>query len=109
MQTRSPLSQRRVMSNFEACSVALIAALTIGTAPLARAQGTAPAAPAAQGSSTDAGSAAAFARADTNRDGKLSREEAQALPAVAQRFEKADADADGQLSRAEFEQAVKPQ
>lgn len=105
MQARSPSSPRRTIINFEACSVALLAALTIGTAPFARAQG---AASSAQGSASNAGSAAAFARADKNNDGKLSLEEAQALPAVAERFRQIDTDADGAISRAEFDQAVKP-
>jgi len=109
MQAKSPSSHRRVIANFETCSVALITAFVIGTAPFARAQGSAPAAPSTQGNSGDAGSAAAFARADKNKDGKLSREEAQALQAVAQRFDQIDADGDGAISRAEFDKAVKPQ
>ncbi|HWI10534.1 MAG TPA: EF-hand domain-containing protein [Burkholderiaceae bacterium] len=45
---------------------------------------------------------AAFARADTNGDGKLSREEAQRLPEIAARFDELDRDHDGFLSFAEF-------
>ena len=108
MKARSPSPQRRAIANFEACSVALLAAFTIGTAPFARAQGSTPPMPATQGSSSDAGSAAAFARADKNKDGKLSPEEAQALPAVAERFRQIDTDGDGAISRAEFDQAVRP-
>ncbi|PKO41634.1 MAG: hypothetical protein CVU30_13210 [Betaproteobacteria bacterium HGW-Betaproteobacteria-3] len=111
MQAKSPSSHRRVIANFETCSVALITAFVIGTAPFARAQGTTPAAPSTpstQSSSSDAESSAAFARADKNKDGKLSPEEAQTLPAVAQRFEQIDTDGDKFISRAEFDKAVKP-
>ena len=45
---------------------------------------------------------AAFHRADTNKDGKLSREEAAAVPAVAARFDEHDANKDGFLSLEEF-------
>lgn len=49
---------------------------------------------------------AAFKRADTNGDGKLSREEAAALPAVAEKFTQLDKDGDGQLSAEEFETGI---
>jgi Ca2+-binding EF-hand superfamily protein len=45
---------------------------------------------------------AAFARADTNGDGRLSRDEAQRLPEIAARFDELDRDHDGFLSFAEF-------
>lgn len=45
---------------------------------------------------------AAFARADTNGDGRLSREEVQRLPAIAAQFDALDADKDGFLSLEEF-------
>jgi hypothetical protein len=44
----------------------------------------------------------AFRRADANKDGKLSREEAAAIPAVAARFDELDANKDGFLSLEEF-------
>jgi hypothetical protein len=50
--------------------------------------------------------AAAFKRADTNADGKLSKEEAAAMPAVAAKFDEADKDKDGFLSLAEFAAAM---
>jgi uncharacterized protein HemX len=49
----------------------------------------------------------AFARADTDKDGKLNKQEAAALPAVAEAFDKADTDKDGFLSQAEFGELVK--
>jgi hypothetical protein len=48
------------------------------------------------------GAAAAFARADTNGDGKLSKEEATRFPAIADKFEALDKDGDGMLTLAEF-------
>lgn len=50
----------------------------------------------------DATAQAAFKRADTNGDGKLSPSEAAALPAIAARFEALDTDKDGSLSSTEF-------
>ena len=49
---------------------------------------------------------AAFDRADTNRDGRLSREEAEHFPALSQRFDVIDANRDSFISREEFNQAV---
>ena len=49
----------------------------------------------------------AFVRADTNRDGFLSRAEALAYTAVRLNFEELDANKDGVLSRAEFEKGVR--
>ena len=45
---------------------------------------------------------AAFARGDTNGDGKLSRDESQRFPEIAARFDELDQDRDGFLSLAEF-------
>lgn len=45
---------------------------------------------------------AAFTKADVNGDGKLSKEEAAKLPAIAAKFDKLDADKDGSLTLAEF-------
>ncbi len=45
---------------------------------------------------------AAFARADLNGDGRLSREEAVHLPAIEARFDEIDTDHDGYLSFEEF-------
>ena len=48
----------------------------------------------------------AFKRADTNRDGRLDREEAEHFPVLSQRFELIDLNRDSFLSREEFNQAV---
>jgi hypothetical protein len=50
---------------------------------------------------------AAFIRADANKDGKLSRQEAVRFPAVEQRFDQIDTNKDQFVSREEFEIALK--
>ena len=45
---------------------------------------------------------AAFARADLNGDGRLSREESVHLPAIEARFDEIDTDHDGFLGFEEF-------
>lgn len=50
---------------------------------------------------------AAFARADTNGDLRLSRDEAARYPAIAERFDLFDTDKDGVLSPDEFAAALK--
>ena len=49
---------------------------------------------------------AAFMRADTNKDGKLDKKEAESLPAIAERFEQLDTNGDGFISREEFSKAA---
>jgi hypothetical protein len=49
---------------------------------------------------------AAFNRADTNRDGRLSREEAEHFPMLSQRFEAIDLNRDSFISRDEFNEAA---
>lgn len=106
-------------SKFNAVSIAIISAAALQFGPVyaqtTYAQMTAPAKPAAP--TAPAGNTAAspdntkameaFTRADKNKDGKLSKEEAESLPAIAQRFESIDADKDGFISKAEFMDAVK--
>ncbi|ABX32712.1 EF-hand domain pair family protein [Delftia acidovorans] len=119
-------SQLRKVSGFEIRSVMLFAAISLGSVA-AMAQTSTPAAPPSQ-ASFGAGSGpatgvqaaptpssagandvqAAFDRADTNRDGKLSKKEAEALPAVSSNFAQIDADKNGSLSRDEFSKAVQP-
>jgi EF hand len=45
---------------------------------------------------------AAFMRADGNKDGMLSKDEAAKLPAISAKFTQLDANKDGQLSAEEF-------
>lgn len=111
-------------SGFELRSVLLVAALAVGAAGAARAQ-TAPPSPASptsppsqmapsaapstavpQNRTTPKDVEAAFGRADTNKDGKLDRQEAEHLPAVAQRFEQIDANHDTFISLAELTKAA---
>lgn len=48
-----------------------------------------------------------FLRVDTNRDGSLSRAEAQSITNARLNFEELDANKDGLLSRSEFEAGVR--
>jgi hypothetical protein len=115
---------RRPIANFALCSVFLLAAIAMGAASATHAQGAAPAAGATSNSATSpmaplaaAGAIpankvtrmdldAAFNRADVDRDGKLSRAEAEHFPAVAQRFEQIDSNHDSFISRDEFNKAA---
>ena len=107
--------------NFELRSVALLATLTVGAALSGHAQtmdsgalkapGT-QSAPATQSATPKAAPTgqdtdAAFTRADTNKDGKLSRQEAARFPAIEQRFDLIDTNKDQLVSREEFEAALK--
>ena len=97
------VKRKTLIANFEARSVLLIAGWTLGVASTAMAQNM-PAKPAAP---NDAEISATFQQADKNGDGKLSRQEATALPAVADNFDKVDANADGSVSAEEFNKAMK--
>lgn len=116
-------AKRRCIPNFEARSVLLFAAWSFGMAAGAHAQmAPSPSSPSSSASRSgsqmsrpaDAASPSArdieaiFNRADTNKDGKLSRAEIERLPAMAQRFDQIDTDHDGFVSREEFDKAVKP-
>jgi hypothetical protein len=50
---------------------------------------------------------AAFVRADADRNGQISRQEAARFPAVLELFDRMDTDRNGGLSRAEFEAGLK--
>ena len=102
---------------FDTRSVMLIAAMALGGGASLHAQTPTPLktpSPPAQttGQSPPMGAPsptnAAFDRADTNQDGKLSAQEAKALPAIGNRFEQLDTDHDGALSREEFDDGAKP-
>ena len=60
------------------------------------------AAPATAPSATDL-----FTKVDKNHDGKLSREESKAFPAIAEKFDTLDKDKDGSLNIEEFSTGVK--
>ena len=103
--------KKHFIPNFEARSVLLVAALALGGIAGAQGQTTAPGPAASASAAADSIPAnratskdvdAAFDRADTNKDGKLSREEAENLQSVAQRFERIDTDRDTFISREEL-------
>jgi hypothetical protein len=79
---------------------ALVAALLAGFAFGVSAQTKAPS---AEGPAKDKSVAeASFSKADANADGKLSKDEAAKLPAIATRFDELDKNKDGILSPDEF-------
>ena len=103
--------KKHFIRNFESRSVLLVAAMafvgvagaqgqTTSPSPSTTASAPANSIPANKATSKDVD--AAFDRADTNKDGKLSRAEAENLPSVAQRFEQIDADRDTFISREEL-------
>ncbi len=49
---------------------------------------------------------AAFTKADANKDGKLTKTEAEGVPGLVSKFEVIDADGDKMVSKAEFEKAI---
>lgn len=112
-----PTTQRRIPS-FDARSVLLFAALTLGGAAASHAQttprgdakaavGTTPTAQPSFGPGPAPSAAnASFDRADTNKDHQLSPQEAATLPAIGNRFEQLDTDKNGFLSRDEFHQGA---
>lgn len=104
----------RTPSSWNARSLVLLAGLTLGSAGALMAQTT----PSPQGPGTSrqsmpldsdgkatsekAAQHFSFQRVDINRDGHLSKEEAQELPAVSSNFEAMDKDGDGKISEKEF-------
>jgi Ca2+-binding EF-hand superfamily protein len=66
------------------------------------------AAPATAATPAADGVAAAFKRVDADGNGKLSKEEAARLPAIADKFDTLDKDKDGALSAEEFSAAAAP-
>ena len=85
-----------------------VAAITLASAfvaapMLSQAQSATPSPAAApQQGSAKMSAAEAFKLADTNQDGKLSRDELAAMPAMAAKFDAIDKDKDGSISLAEF-------
>lgn len=94
--------QSFVARHFNTFSVAIVTLAAMHMNP-ALAQMSAPAKPAEVSAKVQE----AFARADKNADGKLSKEEAAVMPAIAEIFDKADVDKDGFLSKAEFAEVAR--
>jgi hypothetical protein len=63
--------------------------------------------PTAAGPDSSRAPADLFAKADTNHDNKLSREESKMLPAISDKFDMLDKDKDGSLNLEEFTVGVK--
>jgi Ca2+-binding EF-hand superfamily protein len=97
-------------TKFNAMSIAIIsfASMHLSTA---YAQLAAPSSAASSTSSPAAGDDSryleAFSRADKDGDGKLSKIEAENLPAIAQRFDSIDVNKDGFISQTEYLSALK--
>ena len=107
--TTPPTRRRRTVlaaNKFNAMSVAIIAVAALHASSV-YAQTPAPSQPGAPSADT-ARYMEAFARSDKNADGKLSQQEAENLPAIAQRFEQIDTDKDGSISKTEYLEALKP-
>ena len=119
--------KKHSMLNFELRSVMLFSALAVGVAIASHAQSSwqpshgsdtgASAAQMARADAVDVMAAnrssnreldAAFNRADTNGDGKMSREEARHFPAIEPGFEQLDLNRDRFISRDEFMKAAGP-
>lgn len=120
--------KRQPLLSFDSRSVMLFAALTLGGTAAVHAQtagqlhppGSAvPAEKSGSSRFTTGGTPSAgtgttattsavdvFERADTNRDGQLSPQEATHVPAIAQRFKELDKDGNGLLSRSEFQKGA---
>ena len=113
------VKRRRLLPNFETCSVALFATLALGGHIQARAQIATFSTPTSQTSPAPNGGAIppnrwtrenltqAFKRVDTDRDGQLSRQEASLLAGLSSHFDRIDANKDGSISSAEFDEALK--
>ena len=104
-------SKTHFIPNFDVRSVLLLATLTVGTALVARGQTAPTPAQTAQSSPRNSPTTqqidAAFARADTNQDARLSRQETARFPALEARFDQIDTNQDQFVSREEFEVAVR--
>lgn len=87
---------------FDLRSVVLLTCLTMGGASAVLAQTPAQQPGAARPTMQALTPSEVFARIDLDRDGQLSRHEAENLPSVAQNFEAWDRDDNGQLSLEEF-------
>jgi hypothetical protein len=105
MQSSNPRALRFATQPFVMGAVLSLASATALVAGQAHAQ-TTPTPVATPSAADHEVAATAFKRADKNADGKLSKEEAAAMPAVAARFDEFDQDKDGSLSLEEFTRAI---
>lgn len=100
-------ANKTIKSGSATTAVALTILLTTASV---WAQSTAPAMEGSPPASTAPMSAkdlmAAFTKADLNKDGKLSKTEAEGVPGLAAKFEAIDTDGDKFISKAEFEKAI---
>lgn len=87
---------------FDLRSVVLFTCLTMGGTSAVLAQATAPAHHAPTAVQHAVTPSEVFMRSDLDRDGQLSRQEAENLPSVSQKFDEWDRDHNGQLSLEEF-------
>lgn len=98
--------KKHFIPNFEARSVLLVAALSLGSVAAVHAQSTAPAMQGKPPMTSAKDIDAAFVRADVNKDGKLDKKETEMMPEIAARFDQLDTNADGFISREEFGKAA---
>ena len=90
------------MTDLHAVARMTLVAGALTTAAACAQVATAPVAPSPLTATGRTAIEAAFARADVNGDGRLSRDEAVHLPEIAARFDEFDLNRDGWLSFAEF-------
>ena len=96
-----------VLQRAQRIAAVTVASLALGAPVLVQAQATpaTPATPAAPSAGADKASGDSFKRADANQDGKLSKDEAARIPAIAAKFDELDKDKDGSLSMSEMANA----
>ena len=97
--------KRSTRSRFETRSVALFASLAAASGIACAQFSVGPAAPTKPAAVSNAAEQA-FRKLDVNGDGGISRQEARASTNLVRAFDKADTDRNGVLSRAEFEKAA---
>ena len=92
----------RALHAFDLRSVVLFTCLTVGGTSAVLAQNAQPQPPAPATAMQAITPSEVFMRSDLDRNGLLSRQEAENLPSVAQQFDEWDRDHNGQLSMEEF-------
>jgi hypothetical protein len=103
-------AKKTIRSGAATTAVALTVLLTTAatwaqsTAPAM--EGSAPAAAGATSPMTAKELMSSFTKADANKDGKLSKEEAAGVPGLVSKFEAIDTDGDKMISKSEFEKAI---